>query len=144
MPVQLNGGKGEAFPDGTDGAGIAVQDVKVIGYADLDGNGTTDVLAEVTCSGSPAAMCCAGRGSILPFAVPLRLRDGRLEVIGSAITGAESTDNLYRLDDIQLVGGDIRTVQALVYLLDGGIEPEGSVTFSYHWDGTRWVETREG
>jgi hypothetical protein len=148
-PIKLNDGKGVArLPDDSfDGASI--METRVVGYADLDGDGTTDALLSVTCAGAPPDMCCASRAGILQFGLPLR-RDsrGHLAIVGSAITGGGMPTAGRAIHTIELAGRDVVTTETIIYPeglteSDLGFPPDATITTTYRLVGGQWTIVSE-
>ena len=91
MPITLQNGAGSAVnPDGSF-AGASISDLKLLGYADIDGDGRNDVVVQYTCFGSFPHECCAGRTSQLAFVSALAVGDDRsVRRIGPVIRAGES------------------------------------------------------
>lgn len=122
-PVQLVDGTGETFrtPDEPDKYGSLVPqgnyiaETVVAGYADVDGDGVEDVVSDLTCSGSPQERCCAGRGSIVSYAVVLGVdSDGRLSLVGHAIGPTTENSEYKTITGVELVGSSVVTVERCV------------------------------
>lgn len=144
-PIPLVNGEGESVDVSGGFGGASVTDATVLGYADFDGDGTDDALLSLSCLGSPIAMCCAGRASILTFAVPVTVgADGSVQLIGGAITGGYSNEAMRAIREISLTGTTVVTTELIVYPeqyteADVGHPPFDPVTVSYDFDGSRWV-----
>lgn len=148
-PIRLANGEGESVgPDGGFG-GASINEAEVVGYSDLDGDGSEDALMSVGCFGSPAAQCCAGRTSYETFALPLRTTaGGGLAVIGGPMTGLPSPE-AYSIESIRIDGSEVETVERLAYpenvdAFAVGHDPLEPVTVRYRWNGERWDGTIVG
>lgn len=138
-PIQLVDGSGNSDPyDPARGySGVGVMSTAVVGYADLDRDGTTDVLLAVDCAGSPVETCCAGRASLVTVALPVRLAGSDLELIGRPIWGEAIGDAESQITGVTLVGTSIHTTESVIYPeTDGYFADEQR---SYVFDGQEWV-----
>lgn len=144
-PIPLVNGEGESVDASGGFGGASITDTTVLGYADFDQDGSDDALLSLSCFGSPIAMCCAGRASILTFAVPVTVgADGSVQLIGGAITGGYSNEAMREIREISLTGTTVVTTELIVYPeqyaeADVGHPPFDPVTVSYDFDGSRWV-----
>ena len=144
-PISLQDGNGSARQRDGDFDGASVGEARVVGYADLDGDGTDDGLMSVRCFGSLPENCCAGRASLLTFALPLGTGDpNRLELVGAPIMGGAHR----RIDTIVIDGVTVVTTERVIYpegLTEAelGYPPDVTVTATYKFMGGRWATVSE-
>lgn len=144
-PIPLVNGEGESVNSAGDFGGAAITGASVIGYADFDADGTTDALMSVDCFGSPIDMCCAGRASLLTFALPVTIGDGgSVELIGAPITGGDSNGAQRQISEISLDGTTVVTTEGIIYPeqyteAQVGYPPGQILTVTYQFDGSQWV-----
>lgn len=146
-PIQLTDGQGESFgPE--NGTGILA--TRLIGAADLTDDGVDDAVLIVECTGTPAAECCAGRGSVLSTVVALDLAGATPSLIGNPFTGGplassagdieaaifDTDDKSPRLDGTQIV-----TWEGPLYDLDAVEDVSG--WFRYTLADGAWSRMKE-
>ncbi|MBS1673015.1 MAG: hypothetical protein JSS74_03525 [Actinobacteria bacterium] len=150
-PIQLVNGQGENFDADENGTGIL--DTRLIGATDLTGDGTDDAVLKVSCTGTPAAKCCAGRGSVIPTIIALDLAGTAPRLIGDPIMGGDLASSEGRVAAIiydtpgyapRLDGKDILTYEAPLYDLTDPNETDRISGWFRHVlaDGT-WSRTAE-
>lgn len=139
-PIQLMNGSGNNIPgdlaDG-DSSVVGVMSTSVVGYADLDHDGTTDALLEVECTGSLIETCCAGRASILTVALPVHLNGSQLALIGTPLWGEPINDADSQITNVDLDGTSIRTTESVIYPESDGFFADQQRTYAF--DGKVWV-----
>ena len=109
VPIHLHNGTGVARnPDGSF-AGSSMTDAKVLGFADIDGDGRRDVVVQFMCFGSTPETCCAGRSSHATFIDTLAIdSDKRLHLIGPVIrAGVSKPGNQYGPADRDIQSADL-------------------------------------
>lgn len=130
-PIQLVSGQGESFD--SDGSGAGILTTRLVGATDLTGDGADDAVLIVRCTGTPAAQCCAGRGSTLSTVIALDLRGATPTLIGNPFTGGtlvssegEVGATIYDTDTYAPVldGTDILTYEGPLYELSDPYEVE--------------------
>lgn len=121
-PIQLTDGQGEARTAGGHFDGASVLSTSILGRHDIDGDGLTDAVLLLQCSGSEIAMCCAGRTSITSVvAVFSSDSRGRLTLAAPTIWGGASLPgNQYgpaqrMLAEAELDGNQVVTSEYLPY-----------------------------
>lgn len=144
-PIPLVNGDGESVNASGGFGGASITGATVIGYADFNADGTTDALMSVDCFGSPIDNCCAGRASLLTFALPVTISDsGTVELIGTPITGGASNGAQRQITEISLDGTTVITTESIIYPeqyteAEIGQSPSQPLTVSYEFDGTQWA-----
>jgi hypothetical protein len=130
--------------DGSFG-GASITDAKVIGYADLNGDAILDAVLGITCFGSPIDMCCAGRASILTYALPVTPSPtGSVEVLGSPIEGGPER----KISTIRMSGRRVVTHECVIYpetltKAELGYPPDAEVVSTYTWHEAQWSRSDE-
>lgn len=118
-PIRLHQGSGESFNADREGAGIL--ESRLIGTPDLNGDGVDDAVLTLRCTGTPKALCCAGRLSTELEVVALDVSSDTPRLIAPAITGESvniaGTDEPRTIvdDRVKLDGEVIETYQVPVY-----------------------------
>lgn len=154
-PIRLSGGKGVAREaDGSFG-GASVLETRVVGRADLDGDGTEEVVLSLQCTGSPPEQCCAGRTSLMS-AIAVFTVEGGLDLTKRAPTlmggatgpGDEFGPATRRIASASLRGSRIVTHEDIVYpeqytADQVGGDPYRSTTVEYKLNrGGTWTVSR--
>ncbi|SJM51403.1 hypothetical protein [Gulosibacter sp. 10] len=140
-PIALADGEGEAFDEDLNGA--SVFGIEPVGYFDFTGDGLEDIVVTITCSGSPAEMCCAGIGSIMTFIAVLDVsRDqDSPEQVGGTITSATIDSAPYLIDgDVELSGAAILSSQSPAYPDDQDMP---AITVRNEFVDGEWTESWE-
>jgi pimeloyl-ACP methyl ester carboxylesterase len=152
VPIQLHNGTGTArFANGSF-AGSSMDQAKVIGFADFDGDGHKDVVLQFTCFGSTPDRCCAGRGSRLAFIDVLAIEsNSKLRLIGPVIrAGASKPGDQYgpaerAIQSASLSGTTITTLEYIIYpdqytpAQVGGRDPNAQVPVEHRYRNGQWV-----
>jgi pimeloyl-ACP methyl ester carboxylesterase len=130
-PIQLSDGQGENFDDGQSGTGILA--TRLVGTTDLTGDGRDDAVLVVQCTGTPAALCCAGRASIMSTVLALDLSGATPVLIGTPFSGgslSSSEGDVYAkiyddgTDSPRLEGTDVLAYEYPTYDLEDPDEAE--------------------
>jgi pimeloyl-ACP methyl ester carboxylesterase len=152
VPIQLHNGTGVArFANGSF-AGSSMDQAKVLGFADFDRDGHTDVALQFTCFGSTPDRCCAGRDSRAAFIDVLAIEsNNKLRLIGRVIRGgASKPGDQYgpasrNIKSASLSGTTITTLEYIVYpdqytpAQVGGRDPNTRVTVEHRYRNGQWV-----
>lgn len=154
VPITVVGGKGEARDANGDFAGASITDVELIGMLDANADGTQDVVVSFVCFGSPAAMCCAGRSSMMKFIGVYDFTDsaaprpvGKTIMPGISPVRGESDGELRRIEAVRLSGPTIITDEKLIYpdtsgaTADLGYPPDATVEVTHVFTDGQWKAT---
>ncbi len=153
VPIKLKNGKGMGTnPDGSF-ADVSVIDSREIGRADVDGDGETELVMALQCSGSHPDYCCAGQASLLWFTAVF---DGSTQPIlrlkapvirGTKAGPGDETGPAERSIDenTRLEGNAIVTTESILYAdqyssQQVGGDPYRSVTVTYRLRNGSWDE----
>ncbi len=151
-PIQLKNGKGEMHDTSGVATGPSIDPAEVVGRADLDGDGRTDVLLSVGCSGGTIAQCCAGRSSNATYAYAVTAGpDGQPKMIGDVIRAASSKPgDQYgpadrNISAIAIDGGGRVVTREYIYYPEqytsaqvGGVDPAADVAVVHAMRSGRW------
>lgn len=153
-PIQLSDGKGVAkAADGSFG-GAAVLESKVVGRADLDGNGQEEIVLSLMCTGSPPENCCAGRSSISTTVAVFAAGSGQplRQVATSLMGGATPPGDEFgpaqrQIWSVSLQGTTIVTSESIIYWegytpAQVGGDPSKPVAVEYKLSRSAWVASR--
>lgn len=154
VSIKLHNGDGVArFANGSF-AGSSMMGAKVLGFADIDGDGRKDVVLEFTCIGSTPDLCCAGRASHATFIDALSIDgDRKLHMIGPVIrAGVSLPGDQYGPADrdirsASLTGTTVTTLEYIYYYEQytpaqvGGRDPLALVPVQHRYLNGRWVMT---
>ncbi len=152
-PIQLKDGQGTAFaPDGSFG-GASVIGTKVVGWADLDGDGRQEVVLALECAGSPPEQCCAGRQSTATTVVAFAVNGRKLTKAAPSLMGGQSgPGDKYgpadrEISSAKLSGSTVVTKEYIVYpegytAQQVGGDPYATVTVKYTLRNGAWAASR--
>ena len=153
-PIQLRNGEGVARE--SDGAfgGASILGLKIVGRADLNGDGTDEVVLALRCAGSEPERCCAGRTSMMTVVTALNpLGEGRLKAVAPSLLGGATPpgDELGPADrsisSVVLEGGVVVTSESIIYpenytAAQVGGSPGRTVRVEYRLKGGQWIPSR--
>lgn len=152
MPIQLKGGTGVARTANGEFGGASVLESKILGRADLDGDGQEEVVLSMLCTGSEPQNCCAGRTSLMTtigvFKPGATLKQVGTSLMGGASgPGGEFGPAVRSIDSAVLRGTTIVTKETIVYgeqytADQVGGDPFEPVTVEYKLSGGMWVASR--
>ncbi len=140
QPIQLKGGRGEVTaPDGSF-EGPAVQETKILGWADMDDDGKKEVVLAMVCSGCRTG-CASQSGRLVTVGV---FKPGKaLKQVGSSLNGGVSGEADTAIRDVRLKGTSLLTEEFILYAGDyepdqvGG-DPYRSLSVTYHFKQGKW------
>lgn len=138
-PIRLDGGSGnsDTYSPASGGfSGVSVNGTNVVGYADVDGDGSEEAVLAINCAGSPVELCCAGRSSLLTFAIAVRRTGDGLRLVGEPIVGLPISGAESRIAEVRLEGSMILTRESVIYPETDGNFPDQ--VRRYRWSGTAW------
>jgi pimeloyl-ACP methyl ester carboxylesterase len=151
-PLRMRNGAGSDYDPSGKFAGSSVSGAKVLGFADIDGDGRTDAVMDYTCFGSLPEQCCAGRSSNLLFISAFSTGStAALRRVGGVIHGGASlpgdqygpADRL--IGSASLSGTTLSTTQYIIYPDEytpaqlGGADPNAPVYVRYQFRKGRWI-----
>lgn len=154
VPITVVDGRGEARDTNGDFAGASIRDVELIGRLDADADGTQDAVVSFVCFGSPFAMCCAGRSSMMKFigvydftnsATPRPI--GKTIMPGISPVRGESYGEARRIEAVRLSGSTIITDEKLIYAdtsgatADLGYPPDATLEVTHVFADGKWTAT---
>lgn len=150
VPMELVNGVAEARNADGSFAGAAIRDARVIGRADLNGDGEQEVVLALTCTGSPHASCCAGRASIMDAVAVFSDRNGRyLELIAPTLMGGNGPQGTAsrRIGEVSLFEDVIVATESVIYpettsSAEAGGDPHAPVTVEYRLENGVWIASR--
>lgn len=157
VPITVSNGKGEAQTASGQFGGASIQDAKLVGWADVTGDGLEDAVVSFTCFGSRFADCCAGRSSMLMF---VRVFDfsnpASPKSIGDTIMPGVSKDRRpghggegRRITNVRIDGSAIITEEKLIYPDTSGAEadlgypPDSTIEVIHRFVNGQWVSTEQ-
>lgn len=105
VAIPLTDGEGEA--ENSDGSWASVIDFSVVGYADLDSDGSEDALLSAECTGGKLDQCCAGTTSHLIIGLAVRRDASGLALIGEPIWPSERGGSTVTTDSLELDGSTV-------------------------------------
>lgn len=142
QPIRLIEGAGNSdqFDPDSDYLGVSVTASQVVGYADIDSDGAEDAVVAIDCSGSAVEMCCAGRSSLLTFAIAVRLDGNALQLVGRPITGEPIDGADTQITNVALDGKAIVTTESVIYPETDGAFPDAARR--YLWNGSAFSSQR--
>lgn len=120
-PIRLRNGQGIAkAADGSFG-GASVLKTEILGRADVDGNGTDEIVLSLQCTGSLPEHCCAGRSSIATTVGVFAAQGGKLTKVAPVLMGGASgpgdqygpADRL--ISSAKLRGKTVVTTESIIY-----------------------------
>lgn len=138
-PIRLNKGSGNSdpySPASGEFSGVSVNATQVVGYADVDGDGSEEAVLAIDCAGSPVELCCAGRSSLLTFAIAVRRAGDGLQLVGEPIVGLPISGAESEIAEVRLEGSTIVTRESVIYPETDGNFPDQ--VRRYRWSGTAW------
>lgn len=152
--IRLRGGQGVArAADGSFG-GASILETKVVGRADLDGDGRQEIVLSLLCTGSQPENCCAGRTSVMPAVGVFTIQNGQTltkrapTLMGGASAPGDKFGPAHRhITSVSLRGETIVTSEAIVYPENytadqvGG-DPFLPVTVEYRLNRGTWTASR--
>ena len=151
-PIKLKNGQGAAWVADRSYAEAGIMETKVVGRADVDGDGEQEVVLDLACAGSEPERCCAGRASLMPtigvFKPGTPLRQVAPSLMGGASEpGGEFGPADRRIDSISLRGKVIVTQETIIYpegytAAQVGGDPSAAVTVEYQFKAGKWVASR--
>lgn len=152
--IQLDDGVGIARASDGSFEGASVIRSSVLGRADLDGNGSEEVVMSLLCSGSLPENCCAGRSSTMTTVVVVRVEnDDTLKQVASSLMGGSSEPgDKYgpaprMITSVELRGTTVVTAESVIYPLQytpdqvGG-DPYQAVVVEYNLQAGSWSASR--
>ncbi len=152
--IQLVGGTGIARTSDGSFEGASVIRSSVLGRADIDGNGSEEVVMSLLCSGSLPETCCAGRSSTMTTVVVFTVQNGDTlkQVASSLMGGSSEPGDKYgpaprKITSVELRGTTVVTTESVIYPLQytpdqvGG-DPYQPVTVEYNLKGGNWSASR--
>lgn len=152
--IQLKDGRGIAKAADGSFDGVSVMETKVLGRADLDGNGKTELVLSLVCSGSPPEHCCAGQSSIMQTVVVFTESGGKLtRVAPSLMGGATPPGDQFGPANRKIMAASLRgttvvTKEIVLYAHMytpaqlGGDDPGAEVTVEYKLKNGSWTPSR--
>lgn len=154
VPITVVDGRGEATDANGHFAGASIKDVELIGWLDADADGTQDAVVSFVCFGSPFAMCCAGRASMMEFVGVYDFTDsaaprsiGKTIMPGTSPVRGESYGEPRRIEAVRLSGPTIITDEKLIYAdtsgatADLGYPPDATVEVTHVFTDGQWTVT---
>lgn len=153
VPITVTNGRGEARTAAGEFGGASIGDPTLVGWLDVDGDGTEDAVISYTCIGSTFEMCCAGRGSndqfvrVFDFSTPGSPRPvGGLIMGGTSAVRGETYGETRRIDDVRVADSAIVTEETLIYpdsveAADLGHPPDATIEVTHRYTGNGWTST---
>ena len=150
--IQLVGGTGIARTSDGSFEGASVIRSSVLGRADIDGNGSEEVVMSLLCSGSLPETCCAGRSSTMTTVVVFTVQNGdTLKQVACGLMGGSSEPgDKYgpaprKITSVELRGTTVVTTESVIPLqytpTHGNIMPYQPVTIMHpgrrNWSASR-------
>lgn len=139
-PIRLTKGSGNSDPfstsSGGDYAGVSVNGTRVVGYADVDGDGKDEAVLAIDCAGLPVELCCAGRSSLLTFVIVVRRSGNDLQLVGAPMVGLPISGAAATIIDVSLDGSTVVTRESVIYPEAEGNFPDQ--TRRYRWTVGAW------
>lgn len=153
-PITVRNGDGEAQTPSGQFAGASIKGAQLFGWLDADGNRTDDAVVTFTCYGSTAAMCCAGRTSMMEFVAVFDFSSPTSpRLIGETIMPGESPirGKTYgeprRIDQVRIDDSALITEEKLIYAdtsavtEDLGYPPTATIEVTHRFVNGHWVSS---
>lgn len=148
--IQLRDGQGEAVNESGDYGGISVLSTELLGIADVNGDGTEELIVTLMCTGHEIKQCCAGRTGMMASVAAFRVESGELKLAARGFMGGESLPGNEHgpatrgIRSAELQGTTLVTTEYLPYShlytpQQVGHDPEDEVTARYRVSGGEWV-----
>jgi Ca-activated chloride channel family protein len=153
VPITVRDGEGEARTPSGDFGGASITDATMVGWLDADADGTEDALVSFTCFGSPKAMCCAGRTSMMKFIRVFDFSDptsprsiGETIMPGSSPLRGKTYGETRGIDQIRVDGSAIITEEKLIYpesatTADLGYSPYATIEVTHRFTNGQWTSS---
>lgn len=135
--IQLVDGAGEKFASDIS-VGAAIHGTTFVGTVDITGDPTQEVVLMLACSGSPAELCCAGRGSTMNAVAVLDVSGTTPQRVGSTIWETDEGDSTRQIQAARIEGTSIVTSERFLYDQDLETYGDQPTEFRHTFDGTDW------